>query len=393
MSSVFEAVSDNRLFGVDFEPGQIVVVQAMNYGGNYETNDIDSAFSARNAMYVKDSLDEGDVAETLAYMKAQNYSSVIINYLASKSPSDVVEMMMSVEENPEFGRASPTKRSWFTLNQMIKLVDKNMFIGATIDYDGSQVARFVQPLPTNVGDMLSSLRDIRSLIPSNWAGFDDDIKPIEFGGKIYSPKSFIQGLDDIIEGLRKGDYDNSNLVALGRNISIGLSKIVAIDEGVKSARRLGIYGVMGERFGSDFEIFYNQEMGRGSIELKDVDDVDKAVKYIQRVFAIQTDQLVIIDTLSKDAIKHSEIYSGVANKIVRQCFFQGLVKVIIDERSVPDFFATLISVGESNNRFYLWFEDIFTDKKFSDYVIATFNIRDPEQIAAVEEYNKVKLGL
>jgi len=395
MSSVFEAISDQKLFGVQFEPGQVVVLQAMNYGDRYEgANTIDSAFSGRSAMYVKLSYTDKDATDYLAGIKSEGYSSVILDYLASKTPDELVKMFMHVEapigeaDDVGFGHGAPTFRGWSTLNKSIKHMDNISFCGAVLDYDGSVESRMIQPLPRDMAGLTDRAKFLLDLVPQNWAGYDPTIDPVEYGGVKYSVKDFVQSIYDTIDAAVKGDYKDA--ASLGNTLSACLSKLLSIDNQVKIFRTKGITSILGEKYAPEFLTFFNGAMGRSSLELSDVIDEVTATKYIRKLFSLQTDQLKVTEKIASDAVAHAEIFK--ANVLNQQYFFRGIVDVVMDERHAVDFFFNLVTSAEGNNDFYEWFNRLFLDSTFATYVMSKFGMKDPDMVNAVLTYNKQKAG-
>jgi MoxR-like ATPase len=386
MSAVFEAISDNRLFGVNFQPGQICVLAAMNHGKAYaDVKEIDAAFSARFAMYWKKSLDVGDVEDVRNQQKSEGYSPIIQDYLSSKSDDDLVDMFMSVEKDEiQFGKAAPTTRGWSELNKAIKYIDQPMYVGSTLDPDGSVASRFMQRLSQSKDDLVDELEVLYSLIPSNWAGYDAGVRPIAFNGVNFTPKKFVEAIRDTIDSIRSGKYD-SDIPAISRNLHDSFMQIISLDNEVKIAREHMIFSKLGERFGQDFTVYYNQAMGRDSIDLKDVKDVPRAILYVKKVILLNPDPMKARDALEQDIVRHASLFP---DRKIRQVLFDGVVSVFVDELRNEDFFYGLAGSAESNSALYAWFDSIFTDSVFAEKVMKKFGVTDPDMINNVFQYNQ-----
>ena len=81
MSAVFDAISDHRIFGVDFDPTRVKIFAACNLGENtQDAQPLDPAFAARFSIYKKKDYDLTDAESFINYAKSSGFDTTTLSF-------------------------------------------------------------------------------------------------------------------------------------------------------------------------------------------------------------------------------------------------------------------------------------------------------------------------
>jgi len=118
---MFEAISDSRIFGIEYDPRMVKIVAAGNYGEAYTgAQDLDSALVARFATFYKPTYDEKDVWSFLRYLKRtndpnENHNELFTDFLENKIKDEGVGAVVSIlkqTETQSIERGVPSTRAF-----------------------------------------------------------------------------------------------------------------------------------------------------------------------------------------------------------------------------------------------------------------------------------------
>lgn len=305
LSSVFEAVSDNRYMGVQFRPGQVKVVCAANLGSQYgDVTQLDPAFSARFAMVRKDEYDLEDVKSFKRYVDSVDkdgnprFHKIVADFIKNQNDDDLLEALRSVEERTLLN-AVPSMRAWHDISMMISNSEPdNPFSGRVVFNLNGEIGRALDQILTSRSYYKLPLDEIERALqrfPANWTGHISGSKITIQGLGMYSTTDLIEGSKMIVSQLKdpsvpddvkENYFSQLRAIMLGlKNLEIGLLK----NRKTMVEAKLGAGYDIVERF---FE-YYNSVSGDTIIELKDLVDKSLISPYMDRRFGgMASDQLI-----------------------------------------------------------------------------------------------------
>lgn len=305
LSSVFEAVSDDRYMGVTFKPGQVKVVCAANLGSEYgDVTQLDPAFAARFSMVRKDQYDMFDVKSFKKYVDStekdgtRRYHKVVAEFIKDQDDDDVLDAMKSVEERTLL-RAVPSLRAWHDISEMVTNAEKDNPFGGKVVFNVStsqgQVLSKVSTSPSwksiNVGDAERAL----NTFPPNWTGHLSD-SPITISGLgTYTPREWMEGAKMIVAQLKDPSVNDATKDNYFSQLKAMLAGMKDLEVKLLRNRKTMIEA----KLGTDFDIverffeYYNSVSGDSIIELKDLVDESLIEPYMQRrMGGMASDQLI-----------------------------------------------------------------------------------------------------
>lgn len=122
MSSVFEAISDHRAFGIDFDPDSVIIMAACNLGDNVQdARELDSAIANRFSVYWKKKYDDSDVDSFIKYAETNGLNKNLLYILQNKPKKDVLSIIKSVDTRTLETSASSTRG----IEDLSKFLDDN----------------------------------------------------------------------------------------------------------------------------------------------------------------------------------------------------------------------------------------------------------------------------
>ena len=139
MSAVFEAVSDNRLFGITFDPERVSIICACNLGDSTAgAQSLDPAFAARFSIKHKLNYDEHDVKSLVEYMKENQYNEYLRDWITSQDEKVLLDMISSVEQRC-LERSVPSMRALADLNRLLNDEENIEIIQGTVLFNNDQI--------------------------------------------------------------------------------------------------------------------------------------------------------------------------------------------------------------------------------------------------------------
>lgn len=248
MSAIFQVISDNRLFGVDFDPTNVTTILSCNFGDNCgDAQSLDPALCARFAIWYKKSYDEKDANAFASYVDSKAFDQRVAAYLKSLSARDLKNIISSVETRT-MEMSSASSRAWEDLSTTLKATTDKLLVGNTLVKNMAQYETLSMFFRYNksgsaVEDVINS---IKSRV-SNMAieGFDDDDEFV-LSGKARSGKDLVDTIKKFFEQTIYEIMANSTL----------LSEIISVDQAVWDYRRDYFKMMLGDKY-EDFLNFFN----------------------------------------------------------------------------------------------------------------------------------------
>lgn len=312
MSAVLEAVSDHRFAGVEFpflctqydhewmgtqdklsggrcplghevEP-QVIVAAAANYGKGYEgVQKMDPAISGRFSVITKTEFDDTDKQSIVKFMKTSDdpvYPEILIKFIESK-PLDSLKVMLSSVESRSIENAAPSLRAWSDLAKALgQLEDPALhgeLPGEDWEIDLSREHRTLEDIEKRVWS-----------IPANWVGLIED-HSITVGAHTYTVPEFVEEIKDALRTLKEGAEGTSwfggpskspeEIAAAVKDMSGYLLALVGVNKDLRRYRHREFLSKFGRKYAEEFSSFYDENVGRSFLDIKDVKSPELAWKY------------------------------------------------------------------------------------------------------------------
>lgn len=267
-SAVFEAISDHRFLGIDFDPDELSVVVAANV--DYEemiddevsnadeideilqekygekpayvgTKPIDSALKLRISSLDKKKIDLSDVVQARKYMTSEfNSNHKIVKRFFEEATNDEILFMMRSAEYKNAFRNVPALRSFSSLSHVInenprmwsggwffptevELFNFKLDLSNTITSDGI--------LAREIFDKIIDILDVDST-KKNWVciGYPDNL-PISIP-TVDSPKEVIDAIDELLK-------NRGNLTAtISKFAELVIGTVIDMEEIVRKQKKM-----------------------------------------------------------------------------------------------------------------------------------------------------------
>lgn len=305
MSALFEAISDNRFMGTTWNPGEVVVVAAGNYGPHHpDAGRFDPAFAARFSIFRKDNITPEDTENILkfmenkdgAYREGDPFDPVIVEFIRDMTPEDRVTMFSEIEERTISSSAS-SLRSFSDLNALLSQVKRPVFQGSYLPEETFSDFGTAVSLSAAKADKVGYVNYIQttlSKIPPNWAGFASEYKVILEGGEERDMKDFheslLLSLASVDKDAREGVLTNQEMGVVYSEISAYLEFYEQANISVAEERLLTFEAILGSdprdaiggisRAQQFLEVF-NQKRGHQLLTIEDLVDEDLVGQYIR----------------------------------------------------------------------------------------------------------------
>lgn len=285
MTAVFEAVSDGRIFGVNFDPDLVTVVCAANVGKEYRgAEEFDPAFAARFNIFRKDEYDLADVKSFKQYMKKNNYNEFLQEFINSKEDEEVLEIISSIDERT-LEKSVPSMRAFNDLNMMLEDDSEasKIFNGTIIFSENENVNLYTDIIDKqgeDLAEVASEMKDLTEKIKykiSNWSALNEDIT-VEVLGQEATPEDLIDAVDELYDRIfiqnPNTDYrEKSSDMSVLRDIIVA---IYSVDNDMAELREDVIGAKIGDLAGS-FTNYYNTVSGTDEVSLEIEDLKDKSL--------------------------------------------------------------------------------------------------------------------
>ena len=276
-SIIFKAISDQEIFGIKFPKDMVKIVVAGNLAGGMTSGAraFDSALYARCVTYIQSDYTIEDAENIIEYMKANNFSNVLINFITNRiidSKEQIVKWIKSIEEASLLNNV-PTSRTLQTLSDILKrkpLPEGDPLFGALLCPREEDILEF----NSNLKDY-NTIKEMAEMIDSRldrWSGINCYDFYEEKGIK-YTLKND-KSETDAIKIFRETIYPN--LLSEGVRLNYSKSKeegikfkeavawirrFLEIDNEIKLYRKEIFENIAGKDFTELFLEYYNEVSG------------------------------------------------------------------------------------------------------------------------------------
>lgn len=282
MSSVFEAISDHRAFGIDFDPDNVCIFAACNLGDNMgDAAPLDPAISNRFAVYWKKGYDEEDAKSFLDYAKASGMSTPLIQWLEGMSTDDLISVISSIDTRTIEISAAST-RGIEDLDKFLKDSKNNSIMTGTILAGDNDSMAIVQAWSMDKSfDNMTNIMDVIERSASNWSAIRGK-ETYKIGNQVCTAKEIVDLFEDIYSNYRNDSAYLRKNKSLIENL---IQSMMKIDASIRDRREQCVGLFLGYN-ASNFTSYYNQVSGREVVEIKieDIIDAKMVDKYIAQVF-------------------------------------------------------------------------------------------------------------
>lgn len=298
LSSVFEAVSDHRAFGVDIDSDKLSIVCAANLGNSYgDVTDLDPAFSSRFAVLRRDNWTLKDVSSFKSYMKEKKYNEAVRKFIEDLPEDTVLEMLESTEDRTLVD-AVPSMRAWDDLSIYLNKAPKNDPIHGCVLFRHAPV--------------YDTKEQLLKVLSDNWIGYLQDMDIFDGEEKI--------SMRSVVDECKDEEVCN---------LSLFLSKIEAAALQIRYSIIKAKLGP--NRYTEQFFDYYNRVSGRTIIGVDVVEDIERIPEYVSAtLYGIDMDLLP-----GKCSNLVNEVMTRYKESLTKE-HYQSLVHSIHDVLQVKD---------------------------------------------------------
>jgi MoxR-like ATPase len=309
MSCIFEAISDHRIFGIDFadHKDKVKIVAACNLGSKYKgAKAIDPALSARFAVFKKDSYELSDVDSFVKFLERQvdkgKADPILLNFLKdtiSSSMDGKQKLMDWIErvEMREIQNAEPSTRMLYQLSQDIKnMAGSRSMCGKVIFSTDKATGLFTDVKDATgsgvVADRLKALQDMTKYIlqdANKWNAVKAG-ETITANGRKYSAVELIDQLKLYNEHLLQNPTNSSDLNSDLAIVESLVDNIRQMDQYIMDLRRGKFEFYLGAEAGNEFNNYFNVTFGTQSmiVEIPMLTALDLIPDFWKQKLSIQT---------------------------------------------------------------------------------------------------------
>lgn len=343
-SAVFEAVSDHRIFGIDFSDyaHMVAIFCACNIGDG-GTEDMDPAYAARFLIWRQDGYTNEDAEAMLAYMAKQGKSDrdkrvgrqpchpALLDWLTDMHKAGkLVDMIASVEQR-SLQRAVPSMRSIQELNAEIQNVDKNTSLTGVMLFSRPDVEKAWTSLVSSrdAADLKGVWEGIRPYL-KGWAALGakaGDGTPLRIvckrtgqqTGERYAAEDLVLGYEQLDAKLKDPNVLNRS-ADLAKYVSYAydlLQWMQQLEVEVSTLREKYLEGFVGDETSRNFLAVYNQVSGTKytRLTLDDLVVLENVAPFVaQELGTLVTAQ----DRINKAVGLWSEVQDKVADKLPQE---------------------------------------------------------------------------
>lgn len=274
-TAVFEAISDNRLFGVEFDPESVRIVCAGNIGSDYSVKRLDPAFAARCAIHYQTEYTEGDAKGFIEHIKENNFNEYLIDYLENKSIDEVLEMISKIEQRT-LENAQPSMRAISDLNRALEDSENNKLLKGTLTISSPDAINKYQetvfPLDSPEVRDLEALYKLYKEKAANWSGLDSEMTFQYPKGGEKTPEDILnafltlgQGFFEPKEGQEVAEEDSDEAVKIMKGM---LTQLYSVETNIADLRRDMFKPIIGTEEADDFTSYYNSVSGTEAVVIE-----------------------------------------------------------------------------------------------------------------------------
>lgn len=313
MSAVFEAISDYRIFGIDFShyKDNVTVVAACNMGLTTEdAKSLDPAFAARFSMIRKMAYEQSDVDGMIKFMKERDYDPSIIGWIEAMAPDEALAMIQSVEERT-LDVATGSMRSISDLNRQLKEKALVPFMYGSMLFADNLAQQYYMDVASNpqtssqLADPTGTLKKLADSVNNkidNWAAINT-----QYGANLGSEVVQVPELISDFKALYYEVFKNPQLSSIERedhamSLKALMTALFSVEFEVSKARTTAIDPLIGQ-YAEQFLSYYNAVSGTstGHIDIADLTDIDKIGPFWhQELSALSQDELIAAATAAAE---------------------------------------------------------------------------------------------
>lgn len=274
MSAVFEAVSDHRLMGVDFDPAKIRVFASCNVGANHSdgTSNLDPAFAARFTIFRKRAYDMNDVKAFIAYMHKKNFHPAIVAWFEQLDEDAQLECLQSVERR-DMAMSAPSSRGIKDLSNNLSQVSTNKALTGVMIFNPSSVQANMNALSKDVinynsNSFTTTFRALAKEVKKhgkNWCGLGSPITLNMGDGNEASPEDVIDTILEIISQIENDISTNGHCSdgEMANAFYVLLEYMLGVEHNVEDARKFYFEAYLGKEKTDPYEQSVDTEGGSG----------------------------------------------------------------------------------------------------------------------------------
>lgn len=310
MSAMFEAISDYRIFGINFreQKDNVRVIAACNLGVEYGgAKGLDAALSARFSVYWKKDFDMRDVNSYIQFLKDEvedgKIDGLLVEYLESLSKDDVLYLLKKVEDR-SIENAEPSSRMLYQMSKDIKNMrgranKKGEYI--TSVFNGSLLFNslsnnkvfdfndnlYIESIP--LSDKVNQAVDIARYVKSNstrWEALLNDKSAI-IDGESVKAHEILEVVQDTANNLKtylaqgNEEYVKALLPVMQNLITV----LQDMDRNIEDTRKSTFEAYSGIEFTRGFLPYFNERFGGEDdieITIEMLDDVNLMDKFFSK---------------------------------------------------------------------------------------------------------------
>lgn len=245
MSAVFECISDNRIFGIDYSRVKdlVSVVAACNVGSNFEdAKSIDPAFTARFNILSKQRFSSEDVRNLRQHMADNNYHRIVKDWIGGMAEEEVLELIGKVEKR-SLEKAVPSMRAFSDLSRFLQDPQCPPVFKGVCLFQEPHISALYSSLLTEYAPALKQAKlaelcdDLRKSI-DKWVGLTPNLG-VKFGK--FLPTELVSDFKDMVESQRV----NPSKVVVSNAVNL-IVEMFKIDWYLFTLRKELIFYILGD---------------------------------------------------------------------------------------------------------------------------------------------------
>lgn len=366
MSVVFDACSDNRIFGVNFDPSRVKIFAACNLGDNMaDAQPLDPAFAARFSIYKKTQYDEEDVNAFLEYAESAEFDPILLQYLKDMPKDELLKIISSVETRTLEVSAAST-RALEDFSKFLKDKDHNGSFTGTVLFPDNVSQTQCKNAVRGQGEITSLFKQISSKL-KNWSAINSK-QTLEVrtsrGKEIVTAEEVRQLAYDAQKMISDNTKDPNVRAQTLRNV---LSMVYALDQKVVNDRAKISNYFLGTD-GSSFNSYYNRVSGTQVVFLKidDCADIDNIEPYVKQVLSV---------------CKKVSDYDSVAAKATMELYDK--FKSSLSYNHYRKFINSVLALCINPDMKFAYIKNLSLDASRGDKAISIAENKDPDYILNV----------
>lgn len=363
MSVVFDACSDNRIFGVNFDPSRVKIFAACNLGDNMaDAQPLDPAFAARFSIYKKTQYDEDDVNAFLDYAESAEFDPILLQYLKDMPKDDLLAVISSVETRTLEVSAAST-RALEDFSMFLKDKEHNGSFSGIVLFPDSVSQTQCKNAIRGTGEITKIFTEIKSKL-NNWSAIKSkqtiDVRTAK-GKEIVTAEEVRNLALDCFKLMNDTSKDPQVVSTTLRNV---LGMVFSLDQKVINSRSKISNYFLGTD-GNGFNDYYNKVSGTQVVFLKleDCSDINNIEPYVKQVLSV---------------CKKVSDYDSTAAKATAE--FYDMFKDSLSTNHYRTFINSVLSLCINPDMKFAYIKNLAMDSAKGDRVIALAENKEPDYI-------------